>query len=86
MGYYVFEENRRIYVEDAVVKVVAPAPQANVLTDYNDESKVEAFINQGRGVKALAHASDCASMGRWGKYTPNCPKCEFLKKDKENVQ
>src|SRR3990167_1854315 len=55
-----------------------PEPK-NVLTDYTDENKVDQFIKEGRNVKELKHSRFCHSMGRGGKYTDGCLKCNQLK-------
>lgn len=70
-------------IAEAPAYVPAPEvvePEAkNVLKDFTDENKVDAFIKDGRAVKEFKHSKDCTSMGRGGKYTEGCLKCASLK-------
>lgn len=60
---------------------VEPEPK-NVLSEYTDESKVDSFVKEGKNVASNLHSKGCTSLGRGGRYTDGCPKCQKLSKGK----
>jgi hypothetical protein len=60
--------------------VVVEAKTEKVLEDFRDEKKIDEFVS---GVKiAIEHLKECRTQGRGGKYTADCPKCDWLRKSK----